>query len=158
MEMDTSCRTQDSRKAYESLPWCVMLTLKKNSCKSIFCFLSRFLFKSIKNRQNQLYTIDQKQRNNSKDAQIYYPSIQNNVLLPLREPVLPLCAILRAKSRWLPIMNFLSLVGEMWKKLLLENIRKILGSKIVQVKGLMPPGDGISRETPTDRAVGRNVV
>jgi len=30
-----------------------------------------------------LYAIDQKQRNNSKDAQIYYPSIQNNVLLPL---------------------------------------------------------------------------
>ena len=50
-------------------------------------------------RQNWLYAIDQKQRNNSKDAQIYYPSIQNNVLLPLWEPVLPLCAILRAKSR-----------------------------------------------------------
>jgi hypothetical protein len=48
-----------------------------------FCFLSRFLFKSIKNGQNRLYAIDQKQRNNSKDAQIYYPSIQNNVLLPL---------------------------------------------------------------------------
>ena len=34
-------------------------------------------------RLNRLYAIDQKQRNNSKDAQIYYPSIQNNVLLPL---------------------------------------------------------------------------
>ena len=34
-------------------------------------------------RLNWLYAIDQKQRNNSKDAQIYYPSIQNNVLLPL---------------------------------------------------------------------------
>ena len=83
MEMDTSCRTQDSQKTYESLSWCVMLTLKKKGCKSIFCFLSRFLFKSIKNGQNRLYAIDQKQRNNSKDAQIYYPSIQNNVLLPL---------------------------------------------------------------------------
>jgi hypothetical protein len=28
----------------------------------------------------------------------------------------------------------------------------------VQVKGLMPPEDGISRETPTGKAVGRNVV
>ena len=37
-------------------------------------------------------------------------------------------------------------------------MRKILGSKIVQVKGLMPPGDGISRETPTGRAVVRNIV
>ena len=36
MEMDTSCRTQDSQKTYESLSWCVMLTLKKNSYKSIF--------------------------------------------------------------------------------------------------------------------------
>ena len=44
------------------------------------------------------------------------------------------------------------------KEVLLENIRKILGSKIVQVKGLMPPEDGIRRETPTGRAVGRNVV
>ena len=53
-------------------------------------------------RQNWLYAIDQKQRNNSKDAQIYYPNIQNNVLLPLWEPVLPLCAILRAKLRSYP--------------------------------------------------------
>ena len=29
-----------------------------------------------------------------------------------------------------------------------------IGSKIVQVKGLMPPEDGISRKTPTGRAVG----
>ena len=28
----------------------------------------------------------------------------------------------------------------------------------MQVKELMPPEDGISRETPTGRAVGRNVV
>ena len=28
----------------------------------------------------------------------------------------------------------------------------------MQVKGLMPPEDGISRETPTGKAVGRNVV
>ena len=98
MEMDASCRTQDAKQK-KSPSWCVMLTLKKNSCKSIFWFWSRFLFKSIKNGQNRLYAIDQKQRNNSKDAQIYYPGIQNNVLLPLWEPVLPLYAILRAKSR-----------------------------------------------------------
>ena len=73
---------QDTKQK-KSPSWCVMLTLKKKGCKSIFCFLSRFLFKSIKNGQNRLYAIDQKQRNNSKDAQIYYPSIQNNVLLPL---------------------------------------------------------------------------
>ena len=83
IKMDISCRTQESQKTYELLLWCVMLTLKKKGCKSIFCFLSRFLFKSIKNGQNRLYAIDQKQRNNSKDAQIYYPSIQNNILLPL---------------------------------------------------------------------------
>ena len=56
------------------------------------------------------------------------------------------------------MIDFLGLVGEMLKKILLENIRKILGSKCVQVKGLMPPEDGISWETPTGRAVGRNVV
>ena len=56
------------------------------------------------------------------------------------------------------MIDFLGLVGEMLKKILLENIRKILGSKIVQVKGLMPPEDGISWETLTGRAVGRNVV
>ena len=28
----------------------------------------------------------------------------------------------------------------------------------MQVKGLMPPEDGISRGTPTGRAVGRNMV
>ena len=33
-----------------------------------------------------------------------------------------------------------------------------LGSKIVQVKGVMPPKGGITRETPTGRAVGRFVV
>ena len=35
-----------------------------------------------------------------------------------------------------------------------KNIRKMPGSKIVQVKGLMPQKDGISRKTPTGRAVG----
>ena len=35
MEMDTSCRTQDTKQK-KSPSWCVMLTLKKNSCKSIF--------------------------------------------------------------------------------------------------------------------------
>lgn len=56
------------------------------------------------------------------------------------------------------MIDFLGLIVEMWKKRLLENIRKILGSKIVQVKELMPPEDGISQETPTGRAVGWNVV
>lgn len=28
----------------------------------------------------------------------------------------------------------------------------------MRVKGLMPPEDGLSRETPAGRAVGRNVV
>ena len=35
-----------------------------------------------------------------------------------------------------------------------KNIRKMPGSKIVQVKGLMPQKDGINRKTPTGRAVG----
>ena len=33
-----------------------------------------------------------------------------------------------------------------------------LGSKIVQVKGVMPPSGGLTRQTPTGRAVGRFVV
>jgi len=33
-----------------------------------------------------------------------------------------------------------------------------LGSKIVQVKGVMPLSGGLTRETPTGRAVGRFVV
>ena len=28
----------------------------------------------------------------------------------------------------------------------------------MQVKGFMPPEDGISRETPTGRAVGKNLI
>ena len=57
------------------------------------------------------------------------------------------------------MIDFLGLVGEMGKKILLENIRKILGSKIVQVKGLMPSFGGISRNPPpTGRAVGRSMV
>jgi len=33
-----------------------------------------------------------------------------------------------------------------------------LGSKIVQVKGVMPPESGLTRQTPTGRAVGGFVV
>ena len=50
-------------------------------------------------RQNWLYAIDQNQRKNRKYAQIQFLDRQNNFLLRLWEPVLPLCAILRAKSR-----------------------------------------------------------
>ena len=39
-----------------------------------------------------------------------------------------------------------------------ENEGEFLGSKIVQVKGVMPPKDGRTQETPTGRAVGGNVV
>ena len=53
-------------------------------------------------RQNWLYAIDQKQRKNRKYAQIHFLDRQINFLLPLWEPVLPLCAILRAKSRSYP--------------------------------------------------------
>ena len=52
-------------------------------------------------------------------------------------------------------MEDLSLVGKMRAKILTEYLRKILGSKIVQVKGVMPPKGGLTRETPTGRAVGR---
>ena len=40
-------------------------------------------------------------------------------------------------------------------KLLLENIRKMIGSKIVQVKVIMPPKDGIMRKTPTGKPLGQ---
>ena len=82
MEMDTSCRTQDTKQK-KSPSWCVMLTLKKKGCKSIFRFRSRFLFKSFKNGQNRLYAIDQKQRKTSNNAQIYFSDTQLNFLLPL---------------------------------------------------------------------------
>jgi len=55
-------------------------------------------------------------------------------------------------------MKVFSLVGEMWKTFLVEILRKIIGSKIVQVKGLMPPENDISRETPTGRAVGQRIA
>ena len=48
-------------------------------------------------RLNWLYAIDQKQKKNGNNAQIQFLDRQNNFLLPLWEPVLPLCAILRAK-------------------------------------------------------------
>ena len=38
-----------------------------------------------------------------------------------------------------------------------EGLHKIWDSLIVQVKGFMPPKDGISRETPTGKAGGRDV-
>lgn len=41
MEMDTSCRTQDTKQK-NSPSWCVMLTLKNKGCKSFFRFGSRF--------------------------------------------------------------------------------------------------------------------
>ena len=72
--------------------------------------------------------------------------------------MLPTVCDFKSEVEELPMIDFLGLVGEMLKKILLENIRKILGSKCVQVKGLMPPKDGISRKTPTGRVVGRNVV
>ena len=89
---------QDTKQK-KSPSWCVMLTLKKNSCKSIFWFGNRFFIQTTKNEQNWLYAIDQKTEENDNNAQIYYSSIQNDFLLPLWEPVLPLYAILRAKSR-----------------------------------------------------------
>ena len=64
-----------------------------------FLFWSEFFIWTTKNEQNWLYTKDQKQKKNGNNAQFHYPSIQNIFLLPLWEPVLPLCAILRAKSR-----------------------------------------------------------
>ena len=51
MEMDTSCRTQASRKAYELLSWCVMLTLNTVVFKLIlqilrYFYLTPLLYKS----------------------------------------------------------------------------------------------------------------
>ena len=63
-----------------------------------FLFWSEFFIWTTKNEQNWLYTKDQKQKKNGNNAQFHYPSIQNIFLLPLWEPVVPLCAILRAKS------------------------------------------------------------
>ena len=46
-EMDTSCRTQDTKQK-KSPSWCVMLTLKKKGCKLIFDFGADFLYKPLK--------------------------------------------------------------------------------------------------------------
>ena len=54
---------------------------------------------TTKNEQNWLYAIDQKQKKNGNNAQIQFLDRQSNFFLPLWEPVLPLGAILRAKSR-----------------------------------------------------------
>jgi len=40
----------------------------------------------------------------------------------------------------------------------LRKIQKMPEAKIVQVKGFIPPKDGIKRKTPTSRAVGKNWV
>ena len=56
-------------------------------------------------------------------------------------------------KKWHSLSTFLSKVLTYFRKL-----RKIAGSKYVQVKVIMPPEDGIMRETPTIRAVGRNMV
>ena len=98
MEMDISCRTQDTKQK-KSPSWCVMLTLSRKGCKLNFYFGANFFIWTTKNEQNWLYAKDQKQKKNGNNAQFHYPSIQNIFLLPLWEPVLPLCAILRAKSR-----------------------------------------------------------
>jgi len=37
MEMDTSCRTQDTKQK-KSPSWCVMLTLNRKGCKLFFYF------------------------------------------------------------------------------------------------------------------------
>ena len=58
------------------------------------------------NEQNWLYAIDQKQKKNGNNAQTQFLDRQNNFLLPLWETMFPLCAILRAKSRWLHMMAF----------------------------------------------------
>ena len=98
MEMDISCRTQDTKQK-KSPSWCVMLTLNRKGCKLNFYFGANFFIWTTENEQNWLYAKDQKQKKNGNNAQFHYPSIQNIFLLPLWEPVLPLCAILRAKSR-----------------------------------------------------------
>ena len=83
----------------KSPSWCVMLTLSRKGCKLNFYFGANFFIWTTKNEQNWLYAKEQKQKKNGNNAQFHYPSIQNIFLLPLWEPVLPLCAILRAKSR-----------------------------------------------------------
>ena len=82
MEMDISCRTQDTKQK-KSPSWCVMLTLNRKGCKLNFGFWRRFLFKSIKNGQNRLYAIDQKQRKKRKYAQIKFSDREGDALLPL---------------------------------------------------------------------------
>ena len=98
MEMDISCRIQDTKQK-KSPSWCVMLTLSRKGCKLNFYFGANFFIWTTKNEQNWLYAKEQKQKKNGNNAQFHYPIIQNIFLLPLWEPVLPLCAILRAKSR-----------------------------------------------------------
>ena len=47
MEMDISCRTQDTKQK-KSPSWCVMLTLSKKGCKLNFYFGANFLFELLK--------------------------------------------------------------------------------------------------------------
>ena len=47
MEMDISCRTQDTKQK-KSPSWCVMLTLSRKGCKLNFYFGANFLFELLK--------------------------------------------------------------------------------------------------------------
>ena len=76
------CRTQDTKQKKSPL-WCVMLTLKRNGCKSIFRFRSRFFHMDHDNELNWLYAIVQKQTKTSNNAQIYTFNTQVKFLLPL---------------------------------------------------------------------------
>lgn len=52
-------------------------------------------------------------------------------------------------------MEDLNLIVEMRKKMLTENLEKMLWSKMVQAKGLMPPKDAISWKHPLAKSLVR---
>ena len=77
----------------------------------------------------------------------------------------PICAVVLTKRDNKPTWHLFPCLGRFerttakgWKNLVWAKMRasgsRKLGSKIVQVKGVMPPEGGITRETPTGRAVG----
>lgn len=111
MEMDTSCRTQDTKQK-KSPSWCVMLTLKKNSCKSKFLFL--------KNRRKLWRCEDRigfmpQTKNREKTVNMHkfiFRQTNQLSLAPVRACVAPVCDF-KSEVEELPMIDFLGLVGEM---------------------------------------------
>ena len=137
--------------------WCVMLTLKRSDCK---LFFQGTKISARNKRFKGRFPLCQrtKQRKVRKYAQINLTDTQSSILLPLWEPVSPLCAIFRERvevvthnGRFAPCWGNVKdwILPRTAKNTRVENGA---GKRDYATRG------GIIRETPTGRAVGRSLV